>query len=561
MKIVERRDAPRLATLYLAELGDENRLAEFVDTREPGVPKRRKWVMMISTQVGCAIGCRMCDAGAMGFHGNLTAEEMLAQVRHVVGQNPGLDAARHPKLKIHFARMGEPSLNPAVLEALELLAREFPYPGILPSLSTVAPKSPAVDAFFSELLRLKDANFSGGRFQLQFSLHAAQENRRREIVPVRQWTLDEIAAYGERFVRPGDRKITLNFALSKDSRLETAALTDVFNPAKFLVKMTPVNPTRSANLSGAAFVWNEPPPFVAAAARELGERGFDVIVSPSLPEEIRTETSCGQLWSTTLKERARRRLRAEALEETAYVTPRTLSEKAGAWRRRLEGSRRRIPPSPRGREALLVVDMQDFFLSRGSPAYLPQARAVLGNVRRLVEAFREAGRPVFFTVHAHEDPERDGGLMTRWWRKVCLTGTPWARTAGVLTAREGEVYFKRRYSAFTNPQLHDALRESGAQSLVVAGVLTNLCVESTVRDAFDLGWPVSVVGDATAAHTEELHLASLGSMAHGFAHVPMTRELLEGLAARPGRQALPSRTSRAMRRSLVQIPSIPCARK
>jgi 23S rRNA (adenine2503-C2)-methyltransferase len=122
MKIIEKREIPGLANLYLAELpGSGMRLIEFVDTVEPGVRKEDKWVLMISTQFGCAVGCRMCDAGAMGFHGNLTAAEMLAQVREVISGNPGLDPCAHPKFKIHVARMGEPALNPAVLEALRLL--------------------------------------------------------------------------------------------------------------------------------------------------------------------------------------------------------------------------------------------------------------------------------------------------------------------------------------------------------------------------------------------------------------------------------------------------------
>jgi len=70
MKILETREVPGLARLYLAELpGDGLRMIEFVDTVEPGVEKADKWVLMISTQFGCAVGCRMCDAGAMGFHG------------------------------------------------------------------------------------------------------------------------------------------------------------------------------------------------------------------------------------------------------------------------------------------------------------------------------------------------------------------------------------------------------------------------------------------------------------------------------------------------------------
>ncbi|MBI4669014.1 MAG: radical SAM protein [Elusimicrobia bacterium] len=215
MRIIGRKDYPGLASLYLAELRDNpDLMVEFVDTVEPGVPKKDKWVMMISTQFGCAVGCRMCDAGALGYRGNLTAEEMLAQVRHIAAQNPELDILRHPKVKIHFARMGEPALNPEVLEALRRLSAEFPGKGIIPTVSTIAPRSPMVGRFMDELLEIKDRFFSNGRFQLQISLHSASDDERSDITPIKKWGMEEIAAYGSRFVKPGDRKVTLNFALS-----------------------------------------------------------------------------------------------------------------------------------------------------------------------------------------------------------------------------------------------------------------------------------------------------------------------------------------------------------
>ncbi|MBI4063887.1 MAG: radical SAM protein, partial [Elusimicrobia bacterium] len=206
MKIVDQKIFLGLASLHLAAMRDDpGLLVEFVDTLEPEVPKAEKWVLMVSTQFGCAVGCRMCDAGSLGYQGNLTAEEILDQVRYIFRANVNLDVKTHPKIKIHFARMGEPSLNPNVLIALRSLAKEFPYPGIVPSLSSVAPKTPATGSFFEELIDIKDEFFSQGRFQMQFSLHSTDERRRREIIPIKSWGLAEIASYGERFVKNGKR--------------------------------------------------------------------------------------------------------------------------------------------------------------------------------------------------------------------------------------------------------------------------------------------------------------------------------------------------------------------
>jgi 23S rRNA (adenine2503-C2)-methyltransferase len=524
MKIIDKRDVPGLASLYLAEFpGEGFRLAEFVDTVEPGVAKTEKWVLMISTQFGCPVGCRMCDAGAMGFHGNLTAEQMLAQVSKVLADNPALSPAAHPKLKIHFARMGEPSLNPAVLEALERLPAEFPYPGLMPSLSTVAPANPEAEAFMARLAEVKTRHYPGGRFQLQISVHATESNLRGRIVPVPVWSLERIAAYGRDFVRPGDRKITLNFALSQGERLDTEKIKSAFDPELFLVKVTPVNPTYSAGVNGTAYVWNNPPAGLAQDAAALEAAGFRVILSPSAPEEIEHETSCGQLWASAMKERA--------AAAACWLTRENLPQKASAWQRELAGVKKRALPLDRDRCALLLVDLQEFFLDPASPAYLPQAAAVLPNAAVLARAFRDAGRPVFFTSHAHADPETDGGLMTRRWRKVCRAGTPHAKVSAALAPGDGEVFIKRRYSAFTNPELEPRLRALGINSLVVAGVMTNLCVESTVRAAFDLGYSCAVASDACAAATEEFHLASLKALAHGFAGVDLAAALAQEFRA------------------------------
>ncbi|OGR80743.1 MAG: hypothetical protein A2X32_09375 [Elusimicrobia bacterium GWC2_64_44] len=505
LKIIEKREVPGLARLYLAELsGPGERQVEFVDTVEPGVAKADKWVLMVSTQLGCPVGCRMCDAGAMGFFGNLTAGEMLAQVRQVVADNPGLDPRAHPKFKIHFARMGEPVLNPAVLEALERLPAEFPYAGLMPSISTVAPETPEAAAFLERLIAVKDKHYAGGRFQLQFSVHATDPARRLRIVPMPVWSPAAIAAYGRRFVRPGDRKVTLNFALPQGERLDPAELRRTFDPALFLIKVTPVNPTYSADRSGTSYVWNNPPAGLEGDAAALRSAGFNVIISPSAPEEIEAETSCGQLWASRLKKRA-----AAASE--------------------LKARRGRDLPFDQERSALLVVDMQEFFLNPASPAYMPQARPALDRAAKLAAAFREAGRPVFFTSHAHEPS--DGGLMTLWWKKVCLSGTPFAEVSPALAPLDAEIFRKCRYSAFTAPGLLDSLRSLGVDSLVVAGLKTNLCLESTVRAAFDLGFMCIVAGDAAAARTPELHAAALGGLADGFAMVRDTGEILAGLRA------------------------------
>ncbi|MBI4055382.1 MAG: isochorismatase family protein [Elusimicrobia bacterium] len=541
MKIIEERRHPGLAALYLACLDEDgDQLIEFVDTLEPGVPKTEKWVMMLSTQIGCPVGCRMCDAGSLGYRGNLSAGQILEQLRFIVSRNPGLDLRSHPKIKIHFARMGEPSLNPEVLKALELLSAEFPHPGILPSLSTVAPKSPAIRPFFDRLIEVKNAHFPNGKFQLQFSLHATDVARRRQIVPITMWNLEEVAGYGARFHRPGDRKITLNFALAEERDLDPDALSRVFSPDLFLIKITPVNPTAVSKRNGSTHLWTQTPLPIERLAVTLRSKGFEVILSPSLPEEIEAQTSCGQLWSEKLKEKSATLLRNRKREKESYIASHNLKDKAEIWQREIRGFQRHRGTLCPERAGLLVVDMQEFFLDPQSPAYRPSARAILGNTRRLVEVFREIARPVIFILHAQERFEKDAGLMELWWRKVCWADSRGARIPAFLGARDGEIFRKCRYSAFTNPSLAGELRSQGVEEIVVAGVMTNLCVESTVRDAFDSGFQTFVVLDATAAHTEAMHLASLKNLAFGFSTVQSTEETLRALQRESASGAKPS---------------------
>jgi 23S rRNA (adenine2503-C2)-methyltransferase len=511
------RDVGDLGVLYLGRFGDDPRKrVEFVDTIEPGVAREDKWVLMVSTQFGCPVRCLLCDAGSLGFYGNLDENQILEQIEHVFRSRPAMDPASHPKLKIHFARMGEPSLNPAVPRAMETLARGRDFKGLIPSFSTVAPRGDKPRAVLEDLRRVKEAHYPNGRFQLQFSLHGASDAERDRVVPVPKWSLAEIAEYGERFVRPGDRKITLNFALVPGARLDAAAITDRFDPSRFLVKVTPVNPTERSASTGTSNPWFDTPEALLDDADRLRRAGFRVIPSPSAPAEIEAATSCGQLWSSVMRRRAR--------------SGRPPSD-GGAERGMVEAARferRAFDLEPR-RAGLLVVDMQNHFLDSESSSYLRAGAHILPRVLRLVRAFRDAGSEPLFTRHSYRDLEREGGRMLEWWRAVCREGDPGSRLPEAFEAESNRNFRKTRYSAFTNPRLLPALRRDGVEDLVLAGVSTNLCVESTARAAFDLGFRVFVAADATAARCEELHLGALKSLAHGFARVVSVDELERAL--------------------------------
>ncbi len=308
MNIVATTGNEEVAMVYVIDLG-RDRLVECAEAVQPPIPRAEKWVLLISTMCGCPVGCKMCDAGG-AYKGNLTAEEILAQIDFLVASRYPDQTVPARQFKIQFARMGEPSLNRSLLRVLEELPERYEAPGLMPSLSTIAPAG--TQAFFDELLEIKERLYSNGRFQFQFSLHTTDQQARRELVPVRTWDFAQMAAYGERFSRPGDRKITLNFALARDSELDAGVLRDYFDPARFLVKITPLNPTYRARENGLLSYVD---PLAGEGDYEvvqaLREAGYQVIVSIGEVEENFIGSNCGQY---VLK-----RLRAGAPLPDAYT--------------------------------------------------------------------------------------------------------------------------------------------------------------------------------------------------------------------------------------------------
>jgi 23S rRNA (adenine2503-C2)-methyltransferase len=189
--------------------------------------------------------------------------------------------------------MGEPAFNRAVLRVIEELPGRYTAPGLMPSLSTIAPAG--VDSFFNELIGIKDAHYSGGRFQFQFSLHTSDEQLRRSLVPIKTWSFDQMAAYGERYYQPGDRKITLNFALAEGNPVEADSLLRFFDPEKFLIKITPLNPTYTAQNHGLrSYIGTREEGADYEIPAMLQQAGYQVIVSIGELEENRIGSNCGQ---------------------------------------------------------------------------------------------------------------------------------------------------------------------------------------------------------------------------------------------------------------------------
>lgn len=173
--------------------------------------------------------------------------------------------------------------------------------------------------------------------------------------------------------------------------------------------------------------------------------------------------------------------------------------------------------------ALLVLDCQNYFLDPRSPKYLQGSRKIVPRINQLSKAATSAGWPIIFTVH--RAPQRKGNLMAeryghlprgrecRLWRQI-------RRTPDSLLIE------KEHYSAFQDTGLAEMLAGLGVGEILLCGVMTHLCVDTTARHGFMLGFKPTIVADACCSKSPVYHRVALLALGHGFAEVIKTKEAL-----------------------------------
>jgi nicotinamidase-related amidase len=215
-----------------------------------------------------------------------------------------------------------------------------------------------------------------------------------------------------------------------------------------------------------------------------------------------------------------------------YVTTQNIKDKGLEWQRAIQAYNTHKMKINFSKAALIVIDMQKFFLNPKSPTFTEGGLAIIPNVQKLIQAFRSNDRPVIYVAHVHKSAELDGGILAWWWQGMCIEGTPEAEIHDDIAPQPSDkVVYKHRYSAFYNTDLEIVLRCLKIEDIVVSGIMTNICCESTTRDAYFRDYRIFFMSDATGSINEELHLATLKNLAFGFAYVTRVDEIIGQIGA------------------------------
>ena len=169
--------------------------------------------------------------------------------------------------------------------------------------------------------------------------------------------------------------------------------------------------------------------------------------------------------------------------------------------------------------ALLVIDMQTYFRRI--------AQTIMADVLAVIQVCRRRSIPIIFTQHGHTDQASGGKELGEWWGQMIVRGTEDWRFLPEIQIEPNEIILpKRHYSAFLETDLDTTLQSRGIKDLIISGVMTNLCCETTARDAFMRDYRVFFLVDGTAAGRGDLHLASLKNLGYGFAYLMTCGELI-----------------------------------
>jgi len=255
------------------------------------LPLSEKWVITISTQYGCSMGCSFCDVPIVGPGKNATFKDLIKQVLIGIKLHPEIEFTK--RLNIHFARMGEPTWNPNILDATKWFKTHIdPEYKIHPVVSTMMPKKNEwLKTFIHTWMRMKNRLLKG-EAGLQLSINSTSESERAIMFNKNAHTLEDISKIMEGII-PNGRKITLNFALA-GYEIDPDILLKYFDPDDYIIKITPMHKTESCiskNIKTEGDYTTYAP--YKEVENKLIKEGYDVLVFIASDYEDMSRITCG----------------------------------------------------------------------------------------------------------------------------------------------------------------------------------------------------------------------------------------------------------------------------
>lgn len=260
----------------------------------PCMPLSEKWVITLSTQYGCVMKCNFCDVPKVPWKGNATFDDLKGQLYAAISMFP--DITYTERLNIHFARMGEPVFNDAVFEFAVWLYENkrqiqidtgLRIEVIHPVLTTSLPKNfKSLEGNILRWCSIKNYRYNG-QAGLQFSINSTSRKQREKMFGGMALDLISFSDIADKLPDPIGRKYCLNFAYSTDYEIDADYLSRLFDPEKFMCKITPIHNNNACRDNKIATIggYESYLPY-KKPENELKEAGFDVLVFvPSMDEE------------------------------------------------------------------------------------------------------------------------------------------------------------------------------------------------------------------------------------------------------------------------------------
>jgi 23S rRNA (adenine2503-C2)-methyltransferase len=255
------------------------------------LPLSEKWVCTISTQYGCSMGCRFCDVPKVGPGRNASLDDLRAEVEAVVALHT--EVRECARFNIHYARMGEPSWNWAVIDHAIITKQIYRSFNIHPVISTMMPaRNGDLRAFLRTWCHIKN-DYYEGEAGLQLSINSTEEAERQFMFSKNALGLCEIADIMDETPSPVGRKYTLNFAIAGYT-IDAERLARLFPPSRFVCKLTPMHKTTTALANGIETTgdYTESYPYEKDEAN-LKAAGFETLVFIASREEDESRITCG----------------------------------------------------------------------------------------------------------------------------------------------------------------------------------------------------------------------------------------------------------------------------